>query len=823
MKISLLLNIKTVLTLIAITIFIGGVLLAITLRGSLTKTLVVENTRGQPIFLKPTGKYYSLMESNPLIEGVFTEEIDKPIGIRRNLNVTIEDRIIVIKSRFNLTGIEEFFRVWFFTHVDLNQYPRICILLHVNRTIAIHVRVTGLRSSNGSIEVHHIWLDPALGGIYRNIGTGELRCANVADLFYSLTGFKNLVVTEVVIKVVDRYIDTGSFELRLIELMFTSSFIEAGYGESSRVILIKIKPTVNIEEWDLTNIRIYYRIKGLSRGEYSVFSIYWKNRIPLIGKSYMHILEIEEKYVATTIYYSSLKPYGYLQELSNITLSDFGELCIVILANTDIDLLNIDHILLFFEKTPYIYPSIYRVDTAKAEFMLITFVFLIYILPVIILVLTRFVLIKHNTVSIRVVALLIALAFITRVPLLLFTGHSFDMEIWKTHARTYYEDGRAYFEAWPTTPIYYYILILFYSYYALMRTLGFQDYRFMAHTFYVTEGFFIKLPFVVADICIFYAILKILNATGCGRTSSIDVNSKSLLYASLFLFNPLSILVSSAWGMYDPLALCFSLWSLYYFYVKRKIWVATLLGILAGLTKPFGFITLVPVVISNIRNREYRNIFLLILLSIPLIVLTYLPMLQGEVYRAYRFHFIERIFFVDSSVVSWRGLGLYNFSTLAYPLLYIVVLMVVTLWFSYRGFENVVRFTEFASILFITHYLMFRVVYVQHTLWLLPFIIMFSFFKGIGVKIKSLLIGIASVIYVWSAATPGYLITGVPCLWSSFLSLKGAAWGYLASLASSVISITLSTKIVSSKWLEPASDLLLVLIYVTTYMVGYFV
>lgn len=823
MKTGLTLSRRTVLTLIILTILAEGVLSAIFLRGSLSKTLTVENTKGEIVSLKPTDRYRNLMELNPLIEGVFSEDIDKPVGVVKNLHASTDDGTIIVRSYFDLADVEEFFRIWFFTHIELNQYPTICILLHVNRTIAIHIRVTGIYSLNGSTVVNHIWLDQAFGGIYRSRETGELRCANVADLFYSLTGFKDLVVTGIVIKVIDRYVNVGFFELRLVRLIFASSYVDTEYKEPSRVILIRLDPHVNLEEWDLTSIRIYYRVKGLGKGEFNVFGVYWRNRLPLVGKSYIHILANEEKYVATTIYYNSFRPYGYLQELSNITLSDFGELFIVILSSSEFEFVSIDYILLFFEKSPYTYPSLYRVDAVRAGFMLIAFVILIYVLPASVFILTRFVFLRHNSVPVRAVLLMIALALLTRLPLMLFTGHSFDMEIWKMHARTYYEDGKTYFEAWPTTPIYYYVLILSYSFYALTRTFGFRDYKFMAHTFNVVEGFFIKLPFVIADMASFYAILKILNADRGGDSSGLEVNTRSLLYASLFLFNPLSILVSSAWGMYDPLALCLSLWSLYYLYVKRKTWVAAFLGTLAGLTKPFGFLTLIPVVVSHIRGKDYRSVLVVISLFTSLVVLTYLPMFHGGFHKAYRFNFIERLFSVSGGVVSWRGLGLYNLSTMAYPLIYVSALLVVILWYSLKGINSIIRFAEFASIVLITHYLTFRVVYVQHTLWILPFIIIISFFKGTDVKLKLLLIGIASIIYAWSAMTPGYLITGVPSLWNNLLVLKSAAWGYLALLASTVAILVLLSRRTALKWLKQASDLSLVSIYVATYLVGCFV
>ena len=41
-----------------------------------------------------------------------------------------------------------------------------------------------------------------------------------------------------------------------------------------------------------------------------------------------------------------------------------------------------------------------------------------------------------------------------------FTGHSYDMEIWTFHMRSYYESGLVTLESWPTMPIFYYLLLL---------------------------------------------------------------------------------------------------------------------------------------------------------------------------------------------------------------------------------------------------------------------------------------------------------------------------------------------------------------------------
>src|SRR5919109_3706915 len=133
------------------------------------------------------------------------------------------------------------------------------------------------------------------------------------------------------------------------------------------------------------------------------------------------------------------------------------------------------------------------------------------------------------------------------------TGHPGDMALFVTPQRLYYQVGTVDFRYFPTLPTVYYIQLLFYMPYQLLRLAGMPDFQLYYQTTMMLEGLFLKLPLILCDVGVFFALLAY---------------TRKLIPATLFFLNPFPIFLSSVWGTYDSMML-FPLILGFYFFARR--------------------------------------------------------------------------------------------------------------------------------------------------------------------------------------------------------------------------------------------------------------
>ncbi|MEM4821064.1 MAG: hypothetical protein QW073_02700 [Desulfurococcaceae archaeon] len=573
------------------------------------------------------------------------------------------------------------------------------------------------------------------------------------------------------------------FQLSLNELVTLRKLLARATG-GEPYLLINIVSNINSSEWVVTNIRVYYRVSG--SGYYTFYGFVFDKDTLLKGRSFRYVLKNEPVFVVSPVYYDSFVPINLPDANETMLLKKYCNTCLVLTLISDSEVSSIDiyRVLVTYEKRPYVYPSQFKIRNDVLMRQLVLYVTTVFIVPILIITYT---IVKYrgvNRVSGKTILTYLLLIIVTRAYLLPTTGHSFDMELWKSFTRSYFENGRVYLELWPTTPIFMYILLISYSFYALFRILGLRDFRFEGFTFFFYEGIFIKLPMVLADMATFYALLKIFSA----REGS---DGKALTYASMYVFNPFIIIISSAWGMYDPLAICFMIWSIYFYYVENRRFTALFLGILSGLTKLFGFLSLIPLVASTIRKRNYSFLITTTGLTLGLALLVYLPILTQGVFEAHYAHFYRRIFLRDDVTIAGIGLARFNLSGLTYPWIYVGLMSLAIMLYIFKLSLNTGNLFKLLIAILVIHYLCYKLVYIQHTSWLIPILLINSFIESHNKRaiyellVVLVLIGIASQIYIWSSTTIGYLVLGVRSDGSKYLVLDAAGRSYLYLLVAS--------------------------------------
>ena len=218
--------------------------------------------------------------------------------------------------------------------------------------------------------------------------------------------------------------------------------------------------------------------------------------------------------------------------------------------------------------------------------------------------------------------LVLLIGVVVRLALMPITSHSFDTSLWALSSRLWFEGNKYGLFEIGTMPILYLILISGYSFYALSRVLGLNDSPFLYHIPNMMENIFLKLPFLIGDIITFLALMKLV-----GSYYRED-DPEALFYSSAYFLAPLTIYLSSMWGMYDSLMLGFLVFGLYMF--KRSQATTAVSFIISGAFKLAGFIAYFYLLVYQLLTRRI-NLLKSIGVGIPAFFATViLPHLIGS-------------------------------------------------------------------------------------------------------------------------------------------------------------------------------------------------
>ncbi len=179
-----------------------------------------------------------------------------------------------------------------------------------------------------------------------------------------------------------------------------------------------------------------------------------------------------------------------------------------------------------------------------------------------------------------------------RLGLASFTGHPGDVALFVTSQRLFYQTGTIDLKYFPTLPTVYYVQLLFYAPYQLLRLAGMPDFQYYYHTAMMIESVFLKLPSILCDVGIFVVLLSF---------------TRKLIPATLFLLNPFPILLSAVWGTYDSMMLFPLIFGLYIFSTRANKTPSTLVFVVSGLLKLFGFVSFALAICDSIIRRRLRD------------------------------------------------------------------------------------------------------------------------------------------------------------------------------------------------------------------------
>jgi hypothetical protein len=326
---------------------------------------------------------------------------------------------------------------------------------------------------------------------------------------------------------------------------------------------------------------------------------------------------------------------------------------------------------------------------------------------------------------------------ISRIILAPFTGHPYDMEVWIQITRLFYESGIINIKLSPM-PLTYYLLLLAYSPFAILKNLGLKDTFFLFHKFGMIEAIFIKAPFILSDIIILYFLLKIFNKVN----NRFDQYEK-FTYAFIYFLNPLAIILSSIWGMCDSIAIALFLAGIYYTLFEKRIFYGAFFYTLSGLIKGFGFIGIISIAIVLIKEKKVLKLFTILSIISIIIILFYsqliiitgiqaIPELFIQFFRGRAGIGSKLPYIAAASYISYLSILGFNIEPSYLTYLFIIFFTIISIYyFSKIGkFMNkaYIKLTlQYFAIVFLIFYLTFFRVYEQYYLWIIPILIIYSY------------------------------------------------------------------------------------------------
>ncbi len=338
----------------------------------------------------------------------------------------------------------------------------------------------------------------------------------------------------------------------------------------------------------------------------------------------------------------------------------------------------------------------------------------------------------------------IAYGVLLRLVMAPFTGHPQDLNYWTNPMRMFYGSGIVDIRLYPM-PFTYYPVLFSYSPYAVLNILGFHDATFLMHNVGIVESLFVKLPFIVADIFSFYFLYKILGKLDAAPAES---KPKRLSYALLFFLSPVLILSTTAWPLVDGISVALFLAGIYYSLLDDHPVLGAVFFTLSGITKVFGFLGFVPLIILLLKRKQISKLALIVTLSATIALMAYLPILvsngvQGipEFFMQFlrgRAGFGSQGFIASDSYFSYLSLLGYYFNPSYLTYLLVGLFGIVTVYYGLKvrkldlnTQKNQVfqlSLLYFASFFFL-FYLIFYRIYNYYYLLVLPLLIMYAYSK----------------------------------------------------------------------------------------------
>jgi hypothetical protein len=404
-------------------------------------------------------------------------------------------------------------------------------------------------------------------------------------------------LTKLEIYVEDAANSPKSFQFILSKLSFETASFQGVSGSNYRAVYFDLAqiPQQNAS-WYLNKVNIDATIKA---NVSSVFSIYIVNSLTISGSTSAAALVFSPLTASSQYtFYPNLQSqiFAELLPLSNASMvfvASSGAFQNVTLNSVDFEFLPI---------TPI--PSI---SQQSLGLYYVYFVFFLFLLPVGIAILVFREFLSRNRVPRASIATVFGFGLLCRIALAITTAHVFDINVYLTSTRGWFQFRDPAASLGPTLPFSFFLYWIGYSPYAILQLAGFQDAQFLANAAGVVEGVFVKLFPMAMDALTFFLLFRFRR------------NGQAFVWATFYFLNPLAIFVSSVWGQYEAASGAFILWGVYWM-TRQKNTRSALLFVMSGMVELIGFLPYTLLMLRTARLKLYKTLPFIALAALPVAI-----------------------------------------------------------------------------------------------------------------------------------------------------------------------------------------------------------
>jgi hypothetical protein len=500
--------------------------------------------------------------------------------------------------------------------VNVRTDPIFYMQIQVTRGVGYGIRF--FASQDG--EMIPIWNNSDL--LNHRTGTGNIENiqANIEDLAQQNIGHSVQSISEMQIYVERRPLNaTTDFSLVMQHMEFLDYKVvpyQANESYHSVYLTFEQLPTAHNSSWILNKIDLGLQISAAPGTKYEIYQINGTAALP--GSLYTYSPTISS-------YDYSLYPKGQPVVFSD-SLPPTQGYTIAVVAQTG-SLSNITLQSVDFVFTPAQNSSSPAITAATAEsqgsFWYGYLIFFLFAAP---LTTAFFIYNRYRKdeedFKLWQLGAAVAVGVISRLALAPVAAQPFDISVYATSARGWFEFGSARTSLGPTLPFTFFLYWVPYSFYALLLKAGFQDFFILGHQTGFFESIFLKTFPITADLFVTYLIIK-FNPGKVGK-----------LFALFYLLNPLSIYVSSVWGQYEASTISFIVLGFAFLFRKGEDgdedrWPlqdlkASIAFTISAMIELVGLIPLVFLLLKSMFTRPLKITTVIALLA-PLVLLAVYP------------------------------------------------------------------------------------------------------------------------------------------------------------------------------------------------------
>ncbi|MGI0091192.1 MAG: hypothetical protein ACREBS_05740 [Nitrososphaerales archaeon] len=360
---------------------------------------------------------------------------------------------------------------------------------------------------------------------------------------------------------------------------------------------------INASSWVLNKIDLELKVSASAGASYEIYQ--FNGTSTLTGTVYHYSPD-------TSTYQYSLYPKGSLTVLPD-TLPRPGNYSLVVVALGGV-LSNVQLQSVSFVYSPVQNSSSMVASTAGESWWYFYLVLFLFAIPVGTALAIYNHYRKRGEFKVWHVIVAIALGLGCRIALAPVGNQPFDLSIYATSARGWFEYATPSTSFGPTLPFTFFLYWIPYSFYGLLLKLGFHDFFILNHQVGFFESIFLKGFPIAADLFVCYLILRF------------DSGARGKVLALFYFLNPLAIYISSVWGQYEAGTISFVILGFLFMSREdvgiRQEFKVTLAFAISALTEIVGLITFVFLLAKALVSRQ---IVRALILASPLALLLVYP------------------------------------------------------------------------------------------------------------------------------------------------------------------------------------------------------